>query len=170
MVLLRGIVTRNLSMGFVGMIAAAVLILPPLMLVLITSTDIGERILTHLYVDDSAEVRNIQWLVLNHLNLHDVLFGVPLDRLDVLKYQIGLGEATTDIENFWLLMFLNLGVMGFVVFLVALGAVPRASGPHDGASAGVDAVDRRHPGRLDQQFARAKKRRPVLHGRVHDRP
>jgi hypothetical protein len=120
-VLGRGIVMRNLSMGFVGTIAAGIIILPPLMLILITSTAIGERILTHLYVDDSAEVRSIQWLVLNHLNLHDVLFGVPLDRLDVLKYQIGLGTATTDIENFWLLMFLNLGAMGFVVFLIALG-------------------------------------------------
>jgi hypothetical protein len=119
-VLVRGIVSRNLSMGFVGMIATAVLILPPMMLMLITSTDIGERILTHLYVDDSAQVRSIQWLVLNHLNLHDVLFGVPLDRLTVLKYQIGLGAETTDIENFWLLMFLNLGIMGFVVFLIAL--------------------------------------------------
>jgi hypothetical protein len=120
-VLVRGIVNRNLSMGFVGAIAAALLILPPLMLMLITSTDIGERIITHMYLDDSAEVRSLQWLVLNHLNLHDVLFGVSPDRMGVLKYQIGLGNATTDIENFWLLMFLNLGSIGFVVFLIAFG-------------------------------------------------
>jgi hypothetical protein len=120
-VLVRGVVMRNLSMGFVGTISAAVLILPPLMLMLITSTDIGERILTHMYMDESADVRSLQWLVLNHLNLHDVLFGVPPDRLDILKYQIGLGADTTDIENFWLLMFLNLGAIGFVVFLIALG-------------------------------------------------
>ena len=120
-VLLRGLVRRDLSMGFVGALFAAVVILPPLLILLITSTDIGERIITHMYVDDSAEVRNLQWLVLNHLNLNDVLFGVPPDRLDVLKYQIGLGSATTDIENFWLLMFLNLGGIGFIVFLFALG-------------------------------------------------
>jgi hypothetical protein len=118
--LLRGLVARDLSAGFIGAIAAAVLVLVPLMLVLVTSTDIGSRIMTHLYVDDSAEVRNLQWLVLGHLNLHDVVFGVPPDRLDVLKYQIGLGADTTDIENFWLLMFLNLGAIGFAVFLVAL--------------------------------------------------
>lgn len=120
-VLIRGVVSRNLNMSFVGMIAAAMLVLPPLMIMLVTSTDIGERILSHMYVDDSAQVRSIQWLVLNHLNLHDVLFGVSLDRLNILKYQIGLGGDTTDIENFWLLMFLNLGIMGFVVFLIALG-------------------------------------------------
>jgi hypothetical protein len=120
-VLVRGVVMRNLSMGFVGAIGAAVVVLPPLMVMLITSTDIGSRILTHMYLDESAAVRNLQWLVLDHLNLHDVLFGVPPDRLDILKYQIGLGSDTTDIENFWLLMFLNLGAIGFMVFLVALG-------------------------------------------------
>ena len=120
-VILRGRVTRNLSLGFVGALAAALVILPPLILMIVTTTDIGERIITHLYLDDSADVRSTQWLVLNHLNLHDVLFGVPPERLDVLKYQIGLGSDTTDIENFWLLMFLNLGAIGFVVFLVALG-------------------------------------------------
>jgi hypothetical protein len=119
--LVCGLVMRNLSVGFMGAIAAATLILPPLMVMLVTSTDIGERILTHMYVDDSAEVRSLQWAVLQHLNLPDVLFGVPPARLDIIKYQIGLGEATTDIENFWLLMFLNLGSIGFVVFLVALG-------------------------------------------------
>jgi hypothetical protein len=120
-VLFRGIVMRNLSLSFVGVIAAALVILPPLLLLVITSTDIGERILTHMYIDDSASVRNQQWLVLNYLNLHDILFGVPPDRLASLKYQIGLGQATTDIENFWLLMYLNLGSIGFVVFLIALG-------------------------------------------------
>ncbi len=108
-------------MGFVGAVAAAVLILPPLMIVLVTSTDIGERIITHMYIDDSAQVRNLQWQVLNYLNLNDVLFGVPPDRLEMMKYQIGLGGATTDIENFWLLMFLNLGGIGFVVYVAALG-------------------------------------------------
>lgn len=117
---LRGLVRRDLSLGLMAAVGAAVLILPPLLLVLITSTDIGSRILSHMYVDDSAEVRNIQWLVLYHLNLHDVLFGVPPGRMEVLKYQIGLAGTTTDIENFWLLMFLNLGAMGFIIFLVAL--------------------------------------------------
>ncbi|HQT76009.1 MAG TPA: VpsF family polysaccharide biosynthesis protein [Rhodopila sp.] len=120
-VLIRGIVRRDLSLSFVGTLAAAMLILPPLIILLVTSTDIGERIITHLYADESVKARDLQWLVLNHLNLNDVLFGVPLARLDVLKYQIGLGGETTDIENFWLLMFLNLGIIGFLVFLVALG-------------------------------------------------
>jgi hypothetical protein len=119
--LIRGMARRNLSLSFLGALTAGIVILPPLIIMVIAGTDIGERIITHMYFDDSASVRNTQWLVLYHLNLHDVLFGVPPAHLDVLKYQIGLGTATTDIENFWLLMFLNLGIIGFVVFLIALG-------------------------------------------------
>ena len=119
-VLVRGIVRRNLSIEFIGMLVAAIVILPLLTLVLVTSTDIGARVISHMYLDDSAQVRSTQWEVLNYLNLNDVLFGVTPDRLFLLKYQIGLGNATTDIENFWLLMFLNLGAIGFVVFLIAL--------------------------------------------------
>jgi len=119
--LVRGMARRDLSVSFLGALTAGIVILPPLLIMVIASTDIGERIITHMYIDDSAKVRNVQWLVLNHLNLNDVLFGVPPARLDILKYMIGLGTATTDIENFWLLMFLNLGIIGFVLFLIALG-------------------------------------------------
>jgi hypothetical protein len=46
------------------------------------------------------------------------LFGISHENLDVLKYQIGLGGKETDIENFWILMLLNLGAIGFTVFLI----------------------------------------------------
>jgi hypothetical protein len=115
-----GLVRRDLSLRFLAAIGAAMVILLPLLIMLVLTTNVGERIITHMYADDSVSVRNTQWLVLNYLNLNDVLFGVPPVRLELMKYQIGLGEATTDIENFWLLMFLNLGVIGFVVFLFAL--------------------------------------------------
>jgi hypothetical protein len=118
---LRGLVRRDLSLGFMAAVAAGAVLLPALLVMLVRSTDIGDRIVSHMYYDDSIDVRNIQWRILAHLNMHDVLFGVPPDRLDVLKYQIGLAAESTDIENFWLLMFLNLGAMGFGLFLVALG-------------------------------------------------
>jgi hypothetical protein len=95
--------------------------LPPLLIMLTSGTSIGDRILSHLYADDSVDVRSIQWLILDRLNLHDVLFGVTPVRLGLLKYQIGLAAADTDIENFWLLTFLDLGAIGFVVWLVAAG-------------------------------------------------
>jgi hypothetical protein len=115
-----GLVTRRLSVGFLTAFIAGSLLLPLLFVVLTTTTDVGQRIMTHLYLDDSAEVRVIQWRILDHLNLHDVLFGISLDRLAFLKVQIGLSKAGADIENFWLLMFLNLGVVGFPFLAGAL--------------------------------------------------
>ncbi len=50
--LIRGMIRRDLSPGFVGAIAAAVIILPPLLLVLLTSTEIGSRVVTHMYLDE----------------------------------------------------------------------------------------------------------------------
>lgn len=120
--LARGLVTRRLSPGFIAAVVAGLLFLPPLLIFIVTSTDIGARIITHLYYDDSAKVRHVQWEVLDRIDVRDLMFGVSPDRLMQLKAEIGLDAATTDIENFWLLMFLNLGVIGFAVFLVAFAA------------------------------------------------
>ena len=115
-----GLVTRRLSVGFLVAFIAGSLLLPVLFVVLTSMTDIGQRILTHLYFDDSAEVRVIQWKVLDLLRWHDVLFGMSPDRIDLLKAQIGLLKPGMDIENFWLLMFLNLGTVAFPLFAGAL--------------------------------------------------
>ena len=50
------------------------------------------------------------------------MFGISHDRLLDLKYQIGLGGKETDIENFWLLLLLDLGVIGFTAFLAVFAA------------------------------------------------
>jgi hypothetical protein len=119
--LLRGVVMRNLAMGAVVAGGAAILILPPLLLLVMTGTDIGEHVATYIYPAEITGTGGPQWLVLNHLNLRDILFGVSPMRLDILSYQLNLGHDTTDIDNVWLLTFLNLGAIGFFVLLFALG-------------------------------------------------
>jgi hypothetical protein len=108
-----GLVTRRLSVGFLAAFIAGSLLLPAFFVVLTSMTDIGQRILTHLYLDDSAEIRVVQWSVLDFMNAHDFLFGMSFDRIDLMKAQIGFTKPGMDIENCWLLMFLNLGVFGF---------------------------------------------------------
>ncbi|MDQ2802554.1 MAG: VpsF family polysaccharide biosynthesis protein [Pseudomonadota bacterium] len=119
-VLVHGLATRNLSASFVAAFLGGAAVLAPLLVVIALETTIGERIVGHLYYDSSAAVRNTQWQVLGYLTQRDVLFGIAPDALDQIKAQIGLGSAFTDIENCWLLIFLNLGLIGFVVFLAAL--------------------------------------------------
>jgi hypothetical protein len=119
-VLAVGIIRRNLRLDFVMGIIAAAIIVPLLILIIVTQTTIADRIIDTLYFDDSAQVRVTQWMVLDYLNLKNWLFGVPLADLEALKYQIGL-NASEDIENFWLLLCLNLGAIGFVVFVTVFG-------------------------------------------------
>jgi hypothetical protein len=114
-ILMSGIIRRNLKLDFILYILLAILILPVVVGIIVTQTTIAERIVDTLYYDDSAQVRVTQWTVLKNW-----LFGVPLLDLEALKYQIGL-DAVEDIENFWLLLFLNLGAIGFIAFLFVFG-------------------------------------------------
>ena len=118
--LASGLATGRLNVGFLGAFIAGVILLPALFVLLTTMTDVGARITSHLYLDDSADVRIVQWRVLSLLNMHDVLFGVPLERINLLKAQVGLTGLGDDIENPWLLTFLNLGVIGFPCLIAAV--------------------------------------------------
>jgi hypothetical protein len=120
--LLAGIIRRNLTLEFVAGIVLAAIVIPTLIGIVITQTSIADRIMDTLYYDGSAETRATQFEVFKYLTLQNWLFGISHENLDLLKYQIGLGGKETDIENFWILMLLNLGVMGFGVFLAVFGA------------------------------------------------
>ncbi len=111
--LASGLATRRLNVGFLGAFIAGVFLLPALFVVLTTMTHLGMRITSHMYLDDSADVRIIQWRVLPLMNTHDLLFGAPIERVNVFKQQVGLTGPGADIENPWLLTFLALGVIGF---------------------------------------------------------
>ncbi len=84
---------------------------------------LGERLVGHLYWDSSAQVRVAQWQILDRLEPAQWLFGTPrpvlLDELNALR----LDSGVEVIENFWLLMFVSLGALGFPIFLVMLGAL-----------------------------------------------
>lgn len=130
--LMSGIIRRNLKLDFVLAVLAGAIVIPILLAVIVTQTTIAERIMDTLYYDDSAEVRTMQLKIFQHLTLPDWLFGITRDRFSFLKYQISLGGTTTDVENFWFIMLIGLGVIGFAVwlavflgFLYYLGRVSR---------------------------------------------
>jgi hypothetical protein len=119
--LFAGIIRRNLKLDLIVIIVSAAIFIPILLAIIITQTSIADRIMDTLYFDGSAQTRATQLEIFRHLSLRNWLFGISHDDLNVLKYQIGLGGKDTDIENFWILMLLNLGGLGFLVFLVVLG-------------------------------------------------
>ncbi len=120
--LLAGIIKRNLKLDFVVAILFAAIVIPIVIAIIVTQTTIADRIMDTLYYDDSAAVRTTQWAILGRLSMRNWLFGISMTDLEVLKYQIGLGTIDTDIENFWLLTFLNLGAIAFIPFLCLFGA------------------------------------------------
>jgi hypothetical protein len=134
--LFRGLLQKSLKLDFVLSISFALVFVPLIIAIVATQTTIADRIMDNLYYDDSAAVRATQWEVLRYLNLRNWLFGIPHVDLEILKYQISLGGKDTDIENCWLLMFLNLGGIGFLVFLVILGAFTVHLGRQSGSMFG----------------------------------
>ena len=118
--LINGIIRRNLKLEFVLLLLAGAIIIPIFVTIIVTQTTIAERIMNTLYFDDSAEVRSTQFKIFQLMTLPDWLFGMTRDRLIFLKYQIGLGTLHTDIENFWILMLVNLGLIGFAVYCAVL--------------------------------------------------
>ncbi len=119
--LFRGIIRRDLKLDFLLAVLAGAVIIPIVIAVIVTQTSIADRIMDTLYIDGSAEARSTMLEIFRHLTLKNWLFGISHDDMTVLKYQIGLGGNSTDIENFWILMLLDLGLIGFGVFLVVFG-------------------------------------------------
>ena len=87
----------------------------------VASTGLGERIFKNLVWDNSAAVRVRSWDVLDYVHGFDWWFGVPITRIDSIAVRVGIDLRYEAIENFWLYLLLLLGVVGFALFLLALG-------------------------------------------------
>ena len=134
--LVISLVQRRLSLSFLAAVMAGAMLLPVLLVGLVMYTDVGIRIMSHLYMDNSADVRVIQWRILDLLSFHQTLFGVPANDVIAMKAQIGLDKPGTDIESFPLLMFLNLGLVGFPFYLLSLALFVLHLGARTKSSAG----------------------------------
>ncbi len=84
---------------------------------------LGDRLVAHMYWDQSAQVRLAQWQVLGQLDVWQILFGTPREDLLHLLNRLRLGTGVEVIENFWLLMFVSLGAAGFPLFVAGFGAL-----------------------------------------------
>ncbi len=102
--------------------ACALTVAPAALALLLTQTGVGARLVTHLYWDDSAQVRNVQWLLLPMMDPGEKLFGMTLARQELALRQLSLHWRIGAVENFWLLLYLYLGAAGFAVFVA--GFVP----------------------------------------------
>jgi hypothetical protein len=104
-------ITGGLVAVFLGLGAFAAVVL---------LTGVGERIFSHMKWDRSADVRLHVWLALRYMSASDILFGVSVKQIELITYRLGLEYPLTTIENFWLLMLMNMGAIGLAFFVLSL--------------------------------------------------
>jgi hypothetical protein len=75
------------------------------------------RALNHFYWDSSAQVRIVQFLIVAKLNTTEIFFGCRRSDLFRIIEQSYLQDSVGVVENYWLLMFLLLGAVGFPLFV-----------------------------------------------------
>ena len=88
----------------------------------VLASGLGERIFANLAWDNSASVRLVALQALDHLDEFDWWVGVPPARIDEIALRLGLDPRFEAIENFWVVLLMQFGLVGFVPFLIGLGA------------------------------------------------
>jgi hypothetical protein len=99
-------------------IMATAIVIPATVVSIFLFTGIGQRISHRFYFDDSSQARAVEFQLLPMLSTHDWIFGMSFDRLSILMWQIGLDVPFSDVENFLLAELLELGAIGFALWLV----------------------------------------------------
>lgn len=123
---------RHGYLVIVGAAAATIFVLPAAA-VLLWESGLGDRVFEGLYLDNSASVRLRIYRVFDFITPGDLLFGLSPEQVVAVSARIGLDPTFEAIENFWLLMLLQLGLPIFVAFacglLSGLYLLWRRSGP-----------------------------------------
>jgi hypothetical protein len=81
---------------------------------------IGERIMAKLAWDDSAQVREKSLLVLGVVDWPQLLFGMSPDEIARAAEEVGIRFPSEAIENFWVVLLLQVGALLLALFAVAL--------------------------------------------------
>ena len=90
---------------------------------LVATTGLGARIFDNLQMDSSATVRLRVWDAFNYLSSNDLWFGIAPAEIDHISLRIGLDPLYEAIENFWIYLFMQFGIIGFVPFLIGLACL-----------------------------------------------
>jgi len=116
---------RQWSLRQMFLAAASAIVLPACLAAggyLILQSGIGERIVTHLQWEESANSRWIAFSAFGYMTGPEKLFGVSVDRVVDIAYRMNLSASLSDIENPWLLMIMFLGWLAFPFWLAVTGA------------------------------------------------
>ena len=119
----KGIIRRTFDIRLIFSILIIGSVLTAFMIALTLSLGLGERIFQNFYWDVSAESRLLVFKVFNYLKPEDWLLGMGPVRITEVLDQLKGTTSLTDLENFWLLLLMQLGLGGFLLLSTALLAM-----------------------------------------------
>lgn len=89
----------------------------------VAATGLGDRIFNNLSLDSSASVRLRVWDAFQYLSSTDMWMGVSPSEIDHISLRMGLDPTYEAIENFWIYLFMQFGLIGFIPFLIGLACL-----------------------------------------------
>ncbi|MBL8250533.1 MAG: VpsF family polysaccharide biosynthesis protein [Candidatus Competibacter sp.] len=111
---MRGIVSRHFDPRLALGIPLAALVLPAVVAVMALSLGLGQRVFQEFYWDDSAQSRLLAFQIFRFPNANELLWGMGPARIDWALDQLKSSTTLNDIENFWILLMLQVGMIPFV--------------------------------------------------------
>lgn len=87
---------------------------------IVFSTSIGDRILSKLYLDNSAQARFDVFVLLEQLTFKELILGASESLRSSITYYIGI----KIIENYILGWLISFGVVGMVLLILAVTSIP----------------------------------------------
>ncbi|MDX2028311.1 MAG: VpsF family polysaccharide biosynthesis protein [Alphaproteobacteria bacterium] len=110
----------SMQQGF--LLAAGVVFIPICFVVglyLLVSSPMGERLAATWGWEQSAQSRILAFQVLRYMSPEEILTGIPAGRIIAITDHLRMTMPFSDIENPWLMMFMNLGAFLFPFWLMA---------------------------------------------------
>ncbi|MBK7542719.1 MAG: hypothetical protein IPI57_13265 [Candidatus Competibacteraceae bacterium] len=111
---MRGIVARHFDLRLALGLPLLVLVLPAAVGALGLSLGLGERVLQEFYWDDSAQSRLLAFHIFSFPSLEELLWGMGPARIEWALDQLKGSTTLNDIENFWILLLLQVGAIPFI--------------------------------------------------------
>lgn len=119
----RALLGRLLPVDLAPLLTLGALALPVAGFAL--TSGLASRLLAHLYWDASAQTRLAEFHLLHLLRTEQILFGCRRDDMIALLTPMQLAYGVDAIENFWLVMFVFLGALGFPAFVLGIASLFR---------------------------------------------
>jgi hypothetical protein len=116
------IAARNITLLQLWLYLIAALILPLVIIGIlygVIGSDIGERIATRLWWDNSAQSRLMAFNVFHYMSASEIIYGISPAQIMHINDRINQTMPISDIENPWLILCMNFGAVAFVFWLIA---------------------------------------------------